>query len=54
METAVQPPKEVKTQTSSNKVFAPLFWDRGGILHIDYLGEGTTIAQSILVHFSTY
>jgi hypothetical protein len=45
--------KNFKTQKSSRKVFISVFWDRDGILLIDYLEKGATITQSTTLHFST-
>ena len=36
-------PKRPKTQTSTSKVLASVFWDAQGILSIDYLEKGRTI-----------
>ena len=36
-------PKQPKTQMSTGKVLASVFWDAPGILFIDYLEKGRTI-----------
>jgi len=36
-------PKKFRLQKSAGKVFASLFWDKDGILPIDYLPKGQTI-----------
>jgi hypothetical protein len=38
-----QHPKKFKSQKSSSKVLAFLFWDKDGILLVDYLEKGATI-----------
>ena len=38
-------PKRPKTQPSSGKVMATVFWDVQGIIHIDYLERGKTITD---------
>ena len=36
-------PKKFRTQKSTGKVMAPVFWDKEGIIIIDYLQKGKTI-----------
>jgi len=36
-------PKKFRVQKSAGKVFASVFWDKDGILLIDYLPKGQTI-----------
>jgi hypothetical protein len=36
-------PKKFKTQKSSSKMLASVFWDKNGILLVHYLGKGVTI-----------
>jgi len=36
-------PRKFRVQKSAGKVFALIFWDQDGILHIDYLAKGQTI-----------
>ena len=36
-------PKRPKTQQSSGKVIASVFWDAHGVIFIDYLEKGRTI-----------
>ena len=36
-------PKRSKTQQSSGKVMASVFWDAHGVISIDYLEKGRTI-----------
>ena len=47
-------PKQPKTQTSTSKVLASVFWDVKGILFINYLEKGRTINSeyyiALLVH----
>ena len=47
-------PKRLKTQTSTGKVLASVFWDAQAILFIDYLGKRRTINSkyyiALLVH----
>jgi hypothetical protein len=40
-----QRPKKFKTQKSSSKVLASLFWDKDRILLVDYLEKGATITE---------
>jgi hypothetical protein len=35
--------KKFKTQKSSSKVLASVFWDKDGILFVEYLQKGATI-----------
>jgi hypothetical protein len=42
-------PKKFKTQTSSSKVLAYAFWDKDGILLVDYLERGATIMAKYYV-----
>jgi hypothetical protein len=37
-------PKKFKTQKSSSKELASVFWDKDEILLVDYLEKGATIA----------
>ena len=47
-------PKKFRVQKSGGKVLASIFWDKDGILRIDYLPKGQTINAeyylSLLVH----
>lgn len=36
-------PKKVRTQKSTKKVMASVFWDKDGIIMVDYLADGTCI-----------
>jgi len=36
-------PKKFRVQKSGGKVLASIFWDKDGILRIDYLPKGQTI-----------
>jgi hypothetical protein len=42
-------PRKFKTQKSSSKVLASVFWARGGILLVDYLEKGVTIMAKYFV-----
>jgi hypothetical protein len=42
-------PKKFKTQKSSSKVLASVFWDQDGILLVDYLKKGATITAEYCV-----
>jgi hypothetical protein len=42
-------PKKFKTQKSSSKVLASVFWDKDGILLVDYLAKGATITAKYCV-----
>jgi hypothetical protein len=42
-------PKKFKTQKSSSKVLASLFWDKDGILLADHLENGATITAKYYV-----
>jgi hypothetical protein len=44
-------PKKFKTQKSSSKVLASVFWDKDRILLVDYLERGATIAASFRNEF---
>jgi hypothetical protein len=43
-------PKKFKTQKSSSEMLASVFWDKDGILLLDYLEKVATITT---LHFST-
>ena len=43
-------PKRGKTQQSAGKVMASVFWDAQGIIFIDYLQKGQTIATAIIIY----
>jgi hypothetical protein len=34
--------KQFKTQVSAGKLMAKIFWDAGGVMHMDFLEPGTT------------
>jgi hypothetical protein len=36
-------PKKFKTQKSSSKVFPSVFWDKDGLLLVDYVEKGANI-----------
>jgi hypothetical protein len=40
-------PKKFKTQKSSSKVLVSVFWDKDGILLVDYLEKGDHYAPEI-------
>jgi hypothetical protein len=40
--------KKFKTQKSSSKVLAPVFWDRDGILLVDYVGKAKSYYITLL------
>jgi hypothetical protein len=42
-------PKNFKTQKSSSKVLASVYWDKDGILLVDYLEKGATITEEYYV-----
>jgi hypothetical protein len=42
-------PKKFKTQKSSSKVLASVFWDKDGILLVDYLENGAIITAEYYV-----
>jgi hypothetical protein len=42
-------PKKFKTQKSSSKVLASVFWDKDGILLVDYLENGASITAKYYV-----
>jgi hypothetical protein len=42
-------PKKFKTQKSSSKVLASVFWDKNGILLVDYLEKAAPIAAKYYV-----
>jgi hypothetical protein len=42
-------PKKFKTQNSSSKVLASVFWDKNGLLLVDYLENGATIMAKYCV-----
>jgi histone-lysine N-methyltransferase SETMAR len=42
-------PKKFKTQKSSSKVLAPVFWDKDGILLVYYLERGATITEGYYI-----
>jgi hypothetical protein len=44
--------KKFKAQKSSSMVLASVFWDKNGILLVDYLEKGATITASTMLHFS--
>jgi len=37
------PPKKFRAFASAGKVMASVFWDKGGIIHVDFLPRGATI-----------
>jgi hypothetical protein len=37
------PPKKFKTQLSTGKIMADMFWDSEGVIHIDFLPHDITI-----------
>ena len=47
-------PKQLKTQTSTGKVLASVFWDVQGILSIDYLEKGRTINSKYYITLSVW
>jgi hypothetical protein len=40
-------------QKLTSKVLSSVFWNKDGVLHVDYLGRGQPSPQSITLHFST-
>jgi hypothetical protein len=42
-------PKKFKTQNSSSKVLASVFWDNDGILLVDYLEKGANLTAKYYV-----
>jgi hypothetical protein len=44
-------PKKFKTQKSSSKLLASVFWDKDGILLVDYLETCTTITSKYYIAF---
>jgi hypothetical protein len=49
METVLPASKKFKTQKSSSKVLAPVFWNTNGILLEDYLEKRATITEKYYV-----
>jgi hypothetical protein len=41
--------KEFKTQKTTSKTFTPVFWDRHGILLVDYIEKGVTTTAKYYV-----
>ena len=48
-DTVVQLVRKFRTQKSASKVMASVFWDKDGMLVVQYLKKGATISASLLI-----